>query len=140
MQNPLAIQLIPFAFKNFFYNTKMLLKRIKHVNYNLRFLLTMNQSYQTGLKLKNSLTNELVNCIFIPGIVHSPQREKHYLVHMWPNSILQQSYGPCQKLCLQWYDQKNSAKPFRIQCDCKHHNYLVWNECYWCRWQDHKEF
>ena len=34
---------------------------IRHVNYNLQKLfLTMNQTFTTGLRLKNSLTNELV--------------------------------------------------------------------------------
>lgn len=39
----------------------MLINRLCHVNYNFVARIVMNKSYQTGLKLKNSLTGELVN-------------------------------------------------------------------------------
>lgn len=37
----------------------ILIQKFKHVNYNL--LIAMNQSFHTGLKLKNNLTCELVS-------------------------------------------------------------------------------
>lgn len=43
----------------------MLLNRLSHVNYNFVARVLMNQSYQKGLKLKNSLTGELVTIIFM---------------------------------------------------------------------------
>lgn len=43
----------------------MILQRLKHVNNNIVNILRMNHSYLTGLKLKNSLTNELVYTYFI---------------------------------------------------------------------------
>lgn len=38
----------------------MILRRFQHVNYNILACLRMKNSYITGLKLRNSLTSELV--------------------------------------------------------------------------------
>lgn len=54
----------------------MILQRLKHVNYNLATLLKMNNTYLTGLKLKNSLTNELVSILLYLGGVRSNGRQK----------------------------------------------------------------
>lgn len=43
----------------------MLLNRLSHVNYNFVRRIVMNNSYRTGLKLKNNLTGELVLIVFM---------------------------------------------------------------------------
>lgn len=67
----------------------MLLNRLKHVNYNLLRVLRMDKSYQTGLKLKNNLSNELVTCSLMSGRVCACRRQKCALVHMWSYRILE---------------------------------------------------
>ena len=66
----------------------MLLRRFRHVNYNFPTLLHMNQPYVTGLKLKNSLTSELVLLDLSAGRVCAHFWQHRQMVYMRPHRLL----------------------------------------------------
>lgn len=73
----------------------MLLQRLTHVNYNIVRILLMNHGNQKTLKLKNSLTNELVHSLLELGIICPIGWQERSMVHMRAYSLLEQPYGSC---------------------------------------------
>lgn len=68
---------------------------IKRVYINYLFT-TMQKEFITGLKLKNSLSNQLVTSFTIEGIIYTHGRQKRQVVHMRAHRLLQQPHGTCQ--------------------------------------------
>lgn len=65
---------------------------IKRVYINYLFT-TMQKEFLTGLKLRNSLSNQLVKSLSIIVNFRSHGRKKCQMVHLWTNCLLKQPYG-----------------------------------------------
>lgn len=98
----------------------LLIKLLKHVNYNF-LCSTMQESFVTGLKLKNSLTNQLVPLDLYRKTLCPLMEEMSAGTHADPlftptaTWVMPGSPLFTQKLLVQWYGPQSVGGILRIQ-------------------------
>lgn len=101
-----------------------LMQRLQHVNYNFLYS-TMEKPYRTGLRLKNSLSNQLVHLLLLRKSFNRVKAKQSDGTLADPLSTLTViwatpgSFRVTQELHLQRHDSKSVAGLFRLQCACK---------------------
>lgn len=98
----------------------LLIKLLKHVNYNFLYS-TMQESFVTGLKLKNSLTNQEVPLDLSRKTLYPLMGKMSAGIHAGPpytptaTWVMPGSSLFSQKLLVQWYGPQSPGGVFRIQ-------------------------
>ena len=75
---------------------------IKRVYINYLFT-TMQKEFLTGLKLRNSLSNQLVTFLSYSVIICPHGQQHRQVVHLWTHRLLQQSHGPRQVIYFSYF-------------------------------------